>query len=246
MPVFQKLPLSATERINRDYLRISVSAPDLAELCRPGMFFEIKAGLPSQARRLFKPVSVFDASEGVISFFIKVMGPGTQALAELKEGEPLLLTGPLGNSFPEVEDRNALLVSGGIGYPPLNFLLRKLAPANRVTLIHGGNCADDIFPCDRAYTLDGSFGTKGYVTQNVAEIIKAENIDIVFSCGPMAMLKALHSCVGNIVHYASLEAYMACGLGACHGCAVPVGEGYLRVCADGPVFDAAKIRWEEL
>ncbi len=224
MPNFRKLPLRETELINRDYLRISVSAPDLAHQCRPGMFFEIKSGLPSQARRLFKPVSVYQAAAGEISFLIKSVGPGTQALAELKEGDSLLLIGPLGNFFPEVEGRNALLVSGGIGYPPISYLRRVLEPKNNISLIHGGACASDVFPCDRAYTLDGSSGTKGYVTQDVAEIIKAANIDIVFSCGPLPMLKALQACIGSIEHYASLEACMACGLGACHGCAVPVGE----------------------
>ncbi|MCB5247019.1 MAG: dihydroorotate dehydrogenase electron transfer subunit [Candidatus Cloacimonetes bacterium] len=246
MPVFQELPLLGTERINRAYLRISVMAPELAEKCRPGMFFELKAGLPSQTRRLFKPISVFEASEGKISFLIKVVGPGTRALAELKPGEPLLLLGPLGNSFHLVKGQNALLVSGGIGYPPLAWLKRVLEPHNRVILVHGGSCAEDLFPCDRGYTLDGSSGDRGLVTQDIMDIIKTENIDIVYSCGPLPMLKALQACVGDLPHYASLEAYMACGLGACHGCAVPVGEGWQRVCKDGPVFAASLIRWEEL
>ncbi len=246
MPVYREVPLLSSERINRDYLRISVVVPDLAELCQPGMFFELKSGLPSQARRLFKPVSVFEASNGEIAFLIKVVGPGTQALAELKRGDPLLLTGPLGNSFPLSQGRNALLVSGGIGYPPLAWLKQELAADNKVLLIHGGSCAADVFPCDRAYTLDGSAGNLGLVTRDVPDLIKAENIDIIYSCGPVPMLKSLQACVGGLPHYASLEAYMACGLGACHGCAVPVGEGYVCVCKDGPVFDATAIRWEEL
>lgn len=241
-----ELPLLSTERINRVYLRISVSAPDLAPRCRPGMFFEIKAGSPSQARRLFKPVSVFEAHDGEIAFLIKVVGPGTQALADLKRGDPLLLTGPLGNSFLELQGKKVLLVSGGIGYPPLAWLKQVLEPENKVIHIHGGACVTDVFPCDRAYTLDGSFGIQGLVTRDVREIIKAENIDTVCSCGPMPMLKALQSCVSGLLHYASLEAYMACGLGACHGCAVPVREGWQRVCKEGPVFEASAIRWEEL
>ncbi len=246
MIAHQELPLLSSERINRDYLRISVAAPKLAPRCQPGMFFELKAGLPSQTRRLFKPVSVFAAQDGEISFLIKVVGPGTQALAELKRGDPLLLTGPLGNSFPLARDSKALLVSGGIGYPPLAWLKQVLAPLNKVILIHGGSCAADVFPCDRAYTLDGSAGSRGLVTLDIADIIKAESVDIVYSCGPLPMLKALQARVGDLPHYASLEAYMACGLGACHGCAVPVGEGWQRVCKEGPVFEAAKIRWSEL
>ncbi len=246
MPVFLELTLHSTVRINRDYLRISVSASDLARQCLPGMFFELKAGLPSQERRLFKPVSVYTASHGQVSFLIKVLGAGTRALAELRQGEPLLLTGPLGNSFPLVEGRNALLVSGGIGYPPLSFLHGFLKPQNKVLHIHGGACSADIFTCDRAYTEDGSVGIRGLVTQDVEEIIQAQNIDIIYSCGPVPMLKSLQACVGGLPHYASLEAYMACGLDACHGCAVPVGEGWQRVCKEGPVFEASQIRWGEL
>lgn len=246
MIAHREVPLLSSERINRDYLRISVAAPDLASLCRPGMFFELKAGLPSQTKRLFKPVSVFAAHDGEIAFLIKVVGPGTRALAELQLGEPLLLTGPLGNSFPLVRGRKALLVSGGIGYPPLAWLKLVLAADNRVVHIHGGSCAEDVFPCDLAYTLDGSAGNRGPVTLDIPDFIRTEDFDIVYSCGPLPMLKALQACVGDLPHYASLEAYMACGLGACHGCAVPAGEGWQRVCKEGPVFEAAKIRWSEL
>jgi len=246
MTVFKELPLKATERINRDYFRISVLAPDLASKCQPGMFFELKASLPTQARRLFKPVSVYDVSDGQVSFLINVLGPGTQALSELRQGEKLLLLGPLGNSYPLLEGRNVLLVSGGIGYPPLSFLHGFLKPKNKVLHIHGGARAVDIFPCDRAYTEDGSAGIRGLVTRDVGQILQTENIDLVCSCGPLPMLKSLQACVGGLPHYASLEAYMACGLGACHGCAVPVGEGWQRVCKEGPVFEASQVRWEEL
>lgn len=240
------LPLQRSEAINPRYRVLSVQAPEWAGLCVPGQFFELKADTAPQERRLFKPVSVYDVSGGEISFLIKVLGPGTQALADLGEGDSLRLLGPLGNGFPIVEGRRVLLVSGGVGYPPLAWLRRMLDATNAVTLLHGGACADDAFPCDELYTEDGSLGRQGLVTQGVETLVSQSSIDAVYSCGPVPMLKRVAELVAPLPHWVSLEAYMACGVGVCHGCAVPVGEGYERVCKEGPVFDASRIRWGSL
>lgn len=246
MPEFSELKVAASKRINADYYELWLEAPNLALLCKAGMFFELKAKTATQERKLFKPISVAEVSEERICFIIKAVGPGTRALADLQPKETLLALGPLGNSFPMVEGKNVLLVSGGVGWPPLAFLKKILEEKNNITHIHGGACASDIFPCDTAYTVDGSAGEKGLVTQELLGIIKDKSIDIIYSCGPLAMIGAVQKITRNIPHYASFEAYMACGLGACHGCVLPVGESYLRVCADGPVFNAAEIRWEEI
>jgi dihydroorotate dehydrogenase electron transfer subunit len=244
--LYKTLPVYTLRRFNRDYCEVSVLDPELAKLCMPGMFFELKAGTESQETRLFKPVSVAGASDGLVSFLIKVIGPGTQALASLGPGDSLKLIGPLGKGFPLVTGKNVLLVSGGVGYPPLEYLRKALTEENRVHFIHGGACGRDVFPCDRSYTVDGSGGKKGLVTMDVPDLLEEWKIGVVYSCGPLPMLKALARMVAPLPHYASLEAYMACGVGVCHGCAIPVGEEYQRVCADGPVFDASLVRWEEL
>jgi len=246
MPVYKTLPLGGFDRLGDKYIRFSVKDPALAARCEPGMFFEVKADLPSQADKLFKPLSVFGARDGEISFLVKVIGPGTTALAKLEKGAPVKLIGPLGNSFPLVRDSSVLLVSGGVGYPPMAWLKDELEEDNEVFLLHGGACLDDIFPCDEAYTIDGSKGKKGLVTDGVREIISSRKIDLVYGCGPVPMLRALSVVVEDIPLHVSLEAYMACGVGVCHGCAVPVGDGYKMVCADGPVFNAADIRWAEM
>ena len=246
MPKFSESSITNSRWLNAGYVEIAFKEPSLAALCKPGMFFELKAKTDAQERKLFKPISVSSVFEGQISFIIKVLGSGTQALAKLATGETLLALGPLGNSFPLVEDKNVLLVSGGVGWPPLGFLRTFLKEKNRVLHIHGGATATDIFPCDEFYTVDGSAGVKGLVTQNLVQILNEENIDIIYSCGPLPMIAAIQKVAGKIPHYASLEAYMACGVGAWYGCAFPVGESYQRVCADGPVFNAAEIRWEEL
>lgn len=243
---YRSLPLKRSEAINPRYHLLSVEAPDLSSFCAPGQFFELKATSEDQAKRLFKPISVYDASEGVVSFLIKIIGPGTQALAALREGDPIRLLGPLGNSFPAVKGSRVLLVSGGAGYPPLAWLRRTLAGDNDVTLLHGGSCAEDAFPCDEIYTEDGSSGRCGFVTDGVEELIQTGMIDIVFSCGPVPMLKRVAELVKPLPYWVSMEAYMACGVGACHGCAIPVGDDYDRVCKEGPVFDGSRVRWEEL
>lgn len=240
------LPVVAKESCGANYALLWIAAPKLAALCAPGMFFELKASDPLQRRKLYKPVSVYGVEDGDVGFLIKRIGSGTEALCALQAGDLLHLTGPLGNAFPLVENANVLLVSGGIGYPPIAYLKQALLPANRVIHLHGGACAADAFPCDVLYTDDGSAGIRGLVTAEIGGIIENNRIGTVYSCGPVPMLKALSAKVAGLKHYCSLEAYMACGIGACHGCAVGVGEGYQRVCKDGPVFDAATVRWEEL
>ncbi len=210
---YKILPLEKIEKIRTNYIQITIKDEDLASQCNPGNFFQIKADITSQSWRLFKPISVYDIEEESISFLIKVIGGGTRALAALKTGDKLKIYGPLGNSFPLVQDSNILLVSGGTGYPPLAYLKSKLDSSNNILFLDGGASKDDIFPCDYAYTIDGSFGIQGMVTKDIAEFVKKKSFDCVYSCGPVPMLKTLAQIVAPIPHYVSMEAYMACGLG---------------------------------
>lgn len=240
------IPILQNQALPGNYHLLQVEDIELAGLCAPGMFFELKAATAGQKQRLYKPISVYGADNGVLSFLIKDIGQGTNALCRLEKEAPLRLLGPLGNSFPLLENSSLLLVSGGVGYPPIAWLKKVLSPSNRVLHLHGGASALDIFPCDISCTDDGSLGRKGFVTAAVAELLQERRFDAVYSCGPSPMLKTLARLVEPLPHYVSLEAYMACGVGVCHGCAVPVGEGWQRVCKEGPVFRAADLRWEEL
>ncbi len=243
---YKILPLEKIEKIRTNYIQITIKDEDLASQCNPGNFFQIKADITSQSWRLFKPISVYDIEEESISFLIKVIGGGTRALAALKTGDKLKIYGPLGNAFPLRQDSKILMVSGGTGYPPLAFLKKRLDSSNNILFLHGGASKDDVFPCDCSYTIDGSFGNKGIVTKDIADLLKKESFDCIYSCGPVNMLKTLAQIVAPIPHYVSMEAYMACGVGVCYGCVIPTNEGYLRVCYDGPIFEAEKIRWKEL
>ncbi len=247
------------EELCGDYFILWIWDEALSKQIKPGQFFEIRAHASltdaEDSRclpKLFKPISVYDNSGGRIGFFIKKVGPGTIALSKLKAGDMLELIGPLGNGFPLITQRRILLVSGGIGYPPLWYLQKELINHNLIFWVHGGAGQGDVFPCDEVWTVDGSLGKKGLVTQSLKSLITEKKIDLVFSCGPMPMLKqtaAITSELG-IEHYTSLEAYMACGIGVCHGCAVPIGSenawDYLRVCKEGPVFKAEEVLWNML
>ena len=255
---FLERTIYSREELCGDYFILWIWDEALGEKCQPGQFFEIRAhysiadaeetrSLP----KLFKPISIYDNAEGRIGFFIKKVGSGTNALYKLKAGDLLELIGPLGNGFPFVTGRRILLVSGGIGYPPLWYLQKELIKHNLLYWVHGGSGQNDVFPCDEIWTEDGSFGKKGMVTEGIRKLIAEKKIDLIYSCGPIPMLK---ECAGitnklNIEHYCSLEAYMACGIGVCYGCAIPVGYendwNYLRVCKEGPVFNAGEVLWNK-
>lgn len=210
----------------------------------PGMFYELRAG--SQKGKLFKPISILEVKCHTLSFLIKVVGAGTRAFSSLKAGDSVEALGPLGNGFPDIAGRRVLLVSGGAGYPPMAWLKRESDEAECCLHLHGCASKDEAFPCDLIYTVDGSAGTQGLVTDSVESLIAEHSIDLVLSCGPVPMLAKLTELCPQVEHYVSMEAYMACGIGVCHGCAIPVDRDYKLVCKDGPVFDATTIRWSEL
>ncbi|MBP7309860.1 MAG: dihydroorotate dehydrogenase electron transfer subunit [Candidatus Cloacimonetes bacterium] len=258
-PVLQERAIYSREELCGNYFILWIWDEGLGKKCRPGQFFELRAHAslsdPESSRclpKLFKPISIYDNAGGRIGFFIKKVGQGTASLARLKAGDMLELVGPLGNGFPIVSGRRILMVSGGIGYPPLWYLQKELINHNLIFWLHGGASQDDIFPCDEVWTVDGSIGHKGLVTDGLEALLSSKQIDLIFSCGPIPMLKQIAAIATSrgIEHYASLEAYMACGIGVCHGCAVPVGTEndwtYLRACKEGPVFNAADVLWEML
>ncbi len=183
---------------------------------------------------------------------IKRLGRGTSSLGELKIGELIDLIGPLGTPFPLVKGKHVVLISGGVGYPPLWLLRKELSESNPICWIHGGNSKMDIFPCNEIWTVDGSIGNKGFVTEGLESYCTKKKVDIIYACGPEAMLKAIASTAKKhgVELVVSMEAYMACGVGVCYGCAIPCGSleniKYKRVCKDGPVFNADEICWDAL
>ncbi len=198
--------------------------------------------------------------EGVrLAFLLEDVGPGTAELARLRPGDGLLLTGPLGRPFSAPRDLNpdaagAILVGGGIGLAPLAILRRELAARavpERSLLgfrdrVHSGGL--ELFRCSevRLASEDGHAGHRGYVTDLLAVMLEgdAAATAVVYACGPPAMLEAVRAlCEARAVEAElAMESPMACGYGACFGCAMPLrAGGYMRLCVDGPVVRAADV-----
>ena len=200
---------------------------------------------------LRRPLSICDKEAGRLTIVYKVVGEGTKALSEMKEGSVLEVLTGLGRGFdPDACRSEALLVGGGLGAAPLYLLARELkAQGKKVTVVLGFNTADEIVMvrefkdiCDTVAvsTLDGSVGVKGFVTDAIAGM--ARSYDYFYTCGPMVMMKAvcgMLECPGE----ASLEERMGCGAGFCYGCSIETKNGPRRVCKDGPVFKKEELLW---
>lgn len=197
---------------------------------------------------LRRPISVHDWNENTLVIIYKVVGRGTEQMAEMKKGEKLdILTG-LGNGYTVTEHKNVAVIGGGVGVPPLYALAKKLKKEGKnVTAILGFNSADQVFckedfekVCDKVVvtTVDGSVGVKGFVTTPLADM----NIEYFYACGPEPMLKALYQVTDKPGQY-SFEARMACGFGACMGCSCKTKYGTKRICKDGPVLNKEEIVW---
>jgi NAD(P)H-flavin reductase len=181
-------------------------------------------------------------ADGTLDFLLEDVGPGTERLAELDEGDDVWLLGPLGRGFARPRaGRRPVLVGGGVGIAPLAILQDALGPHTLALLgfrdaAHAHGAA--LLNGPRVATDDGSAGHHGLVTELLAsELDGAE----VYGCGPPPMLEAVRALCGehDVPAQLALESGMACGFGACFGCVVPTKDGYARLCVDGPVLDAA-------
>jgi len=244
-----------------DHFLFVVDAPDVGRAARPGQFVMVKVAEGTDPL-LRRPLGIHDADKKGLALFFKVAGKGTEILARKRPGDRVDLIGPLGNGFTVAaakKGRTAYLVGGGRGIAPLFFLGRALAAAGALpTVFYGGRTAADIPLRDRfeqagfetrCSTDDGSFGFSGFVTALVEnEIIRAKPA-IVYACGPDPMMKALASITAKHAVPAefSLESIMGCGIGACWGCVHRIkdgtGDGWVKICEEGPVFPGERLLW---
>jgi NAD(P)H-flavin reductase len=207
-----------------------------------------------ESERPFLPraFSVLRAPRGTseLQFLIEDVGPGTERLCELGPGDELLLLGPLGLGFrPPRNCRRPVLVAGGVGIAPLAIWQDELHAAHvdaRVLLgfrdaAHAEGAA--LLSEPRVATDDGSIGRHGLVTELLAEELGSDAHAEVYACGPPAMLEAVRALCSerDVPAQLALESGMACGFGACFGCVVATKGGYVRLCVDGPVLDAAEL-----
>jgi dihydroorotate dehydrogenase electron transfer subunit len=247
-------------RLAKQTVRLSARVPGLSRRIDPGQFFMLR-GWEGSEPLLRRPFSVCDREGEVISFLIKVTGPGTRLLTELGPGEPLSLLGPLGRGFaPDRSAARHLMVAGGVGLAPFPLLARALAvecPGAEIELLYGDRDASRMIPVERLgfrglrverATEDGSVGERGLVVRLVEERLAADDRPVaIYACGPSAMMKAIREradgCAAGMQF--SLESRMGCGLGSCMACVVAVRKGpdtvYERVCHAGPVFDGMEV-----
>ena len=234
--------------IAQDIFEMKLYAPELFEgqAVRPGMFVHMLLG--DDARILRRPISICDWDDRTMTLIYKVVGRGTRQMAAMAPGHKLdLLTG-LGNGFSmEEAGEHSLVIGGGVGVPPLYGLCKRLVQqGKRVSAVLGFGKQEQVFyqkefeelgcPVYLA-TEDGSMGTKGFVTDVMAQL----DYDYYFACGPMPMLRAVHA-MGRRGQL-SFEERMGCGFGACMGCSCETLVGTKRICVDGPVMRSEEVKF---
>lgn len=226
----------------------TVIKTDIALTAKPGQFISVYT--KNDSKLLPRPISICEINkeEKTLRIVYRVVGYGTDEFSKYHSGDSITVLGPLGNGFPELDEK-AIIIGGGIGIPPMLQLSKTLNCEKSIVLGY----RDELFLNDQfeAYgdvyiaTEDGSAGTKG----NVIDAIKACGVEgkVIYACGPMPMLRGIKKYAeeNGIKAYISLEERMACGVGACLGCVCKTKKiddhskvNNARICADGPVFDA--------
>ncbi|MEW6276115.1 MAG: dihydroorotate dehydrogenase electron transfer subunit [Bacillota bacterium] len=267
MRYFPAVEISRQEKLAADCYRISFISPEIAGLARPGQFLHVRInpGLEPLLRRPFS-VHAVNQRTGEIALLYRVVGRGTRLLAQKKKGDLLDLIGPLGRGFTlPAAGQNVALVAGGIGIAPLYFLLQTLAGAgNSPDVLLGARTAGELFLASEvrelagkaavlAATDDGSYGHRAPVTELLAKLLAEKKVEIVYACGPAAMLKVVASLLEQygVDGEISLEERMGCGVGACLSCVCKMRDkkgqdvSYRRVCLEGPVFKAREVVWQD-
>lgn len=262
------VPIVSNKRVGQ-YHQIILNIGELATVCKPGNFVAINVGGDSSRmvlRRAFAVSRVATSSTfgGTMELIVAPHGQGSKWLCAQQEGVLIDIVAPLGTAFGiPTEPVPVLLVGGGYGSAPL-FGLAELLNARgcRVDMLLGASTSSKIYaPMEgkravnsmRIYTEDGSMGQQGRVTDPIPDIIKDLDVAVIYSCGPMAMLSAITKISDqfDVVHQCAVEESMACGIGICMTCVLPVENEdgtitNLRSCIDGPVMDGSKVQWSKV
>lgn len=259
----QEIIISLNTRVAPDTFLMGFRSPEIAGEAKPGQFvmLRVRRGIDPLLRR---PFSICGIGENDLVYIVyRVVGKGTAIMSQTGKGEKLSVMGPLGTgfTFPRI-DQTPVLVAGGMGIAPLLFLARAMKIRAMVFLAGFASSRQIIDPDQIGHssidislaTDDGSRGYSGTVTDYLAEYLHNQETGrdsiTIYSCGPLPMLKKAASTAADfdLPCQVSLETVMACGLGACQGCAIKVlsTEGqlsYRHVCKDGPVFSSSIIDW---
>lgn len=246
-----KAAVVSQEQLASDVFSMWLAVGDMALEAKPGQFISVYSS--DDSKLLPRPISIceIDKNAGHLRIVYRVVGYGTKEFSGCRAGDILEVMGPLGNGY-ELKDKKAILVAGGIGIPPMLELAKALDCEKTIVLGY----RDELFLNQEferygevvIATEDGSCGTTG----NVLDAIRAEGVEgeIIYSCGPMPMLRALkdYAAEHQIEAWISLEEKMACGIGACLACVCKSKDvdhhtnvHNKRICKDGPVFNAQEV-----
>ena len=260
MPQILNEEIISNEKIAEGIYKIIFKSQYVAQNAKPGQFINIKCsdGLDAYLRR---PVSIcaVDKKENAVTIVFQIKGKGTQLLSNKKQGDMLDIIGPLGyGNFSTQQNKRVIVVGGGVGIFPLYELLKQLNGVcdERIAILGFRN--KDLVVMEKEFksecenlliaTDDGSYGVKGFTTNLLLEQIKKHTIDMIYTCGPLPMIKkvAQIAAENNINCEVSLEERMGCGIGACLVCACKTKKddntiGNSHVCYDGPVFNAREV-----
>ncbi len=253
MPIHSKCKLVKKEQLKEDIFKFSVEAGEIAKSAKPGQFLEIRVTEEIEPL-LRRPISIYNVEGNIVEFIFQIKGKGTEILSKRKEGEEVDILGPLGQGTFKFEGKkNIAIIGGGIGTFPLYKLAKEAKKQAKINMYLGFRNKDFVVleeefkkVSDKLIltTDDGSYGEKGFAINFLKEDIEKEEIDGIYACGPLPMLKAVQALAKEtkIPCQISLEERMGCGIGVCLGCAVKVNAGeetvYTHVCKAGPVFDS--------
>ena len=244
------------------YVELTFAAPELAERAVPGQFVAFAVGGRETAMLLRRSIAIAGTAAGRLTVVVAPHGPGSTWLAERQPGETVDVVGPLGRPFPlPAPGTPALLVGGGYGAAALVGLAARLRDAGSpVAVVSGAATAERLCSGDELAVLadpfvvttdDGTAGRPGWVTDVVAELVG--DVGVVYACGPMGMLRAVaeQATAAGVPSYVAVEESMACGIGVCMTCVLPVvgADGRTRLsrsCTEGPVFGGDRVRFADV
>lgn len=251
------------------YHRLVLAAPSIAEDVRAGQFATLSVGGENTGMILRRAFSIHqvsaDSAQGqTLEIIVSAHGPGTRWIANQTPGSKLDIVSPLGKGFPLPKSPvNCLLIGGGYGSAPLVFLAKELKKRGcAVDFILGASTQDKLFDTMNAkresrffevFTQDGSHGQHGLVTDALSHMIERGETNVIYTCGPMAMLEAITKIATHhgVITQCAVEESMACGVGVCMTCVLPVRDEtgvtkMLRSCVDGPVFRGDFVRFDAI
>lgn len=248
----------SNKEVKPGYFLMHIKCPPIAKTAKPGQFLTIRCGDKTEPL-LRRPFGFHKIRNSGFEILYEVVGKGTGILSSMEPGDEMDILGPLGNGFDIPKNKkDFIVVAGGIGVAPLASLAESLVKIKRseVYAVIGARSKKALL-CERHFndigiktmvaTDDGSCGKRCFATDVLNGLLSEKKgfRPVIFACGPEAMLRAAAHIAKRrgLECYASLEENIACGVGACLGCAIKTRSGYKLVCKDGPVFNTKEIIW---